>query len=192
MYGSTPGLHVHHHSQSSPKLMSIERWCHPTISFSVVPFSAYPQSFPVSGSFQMTKFFTSGGKSTGVSASRSILPMNIQDWSPLGWTSWIFLESKGLSRVFSNTVQKHQFFSAHPSSQSNSNIRTWPQEKLNLSADIWIKHTPQFKASCCYPSLQGFSLVVIIYFSPLFPVLLPISSTGTVFHMFDTWLILCL
>ena len=86
-------------------------WCHPTISCSVVPFSYCPQSFPASGSFQMSQFFASGGQSIGASALASVLPMNIQDWFPLGWTDWISLLSKGLSRVFSNTtVQKHQFF----------------------------------------------------------------------------------
>ena len=86
-------------------------WCHPTISSSVVPFSSCPQSFLASGSFQMSQLFTSGGQSIGVSASTSVLPMNTQDWSPLGWTGWISLQSKGLSRVFSNTtVQKHQSF----------------------------------------------------------------------------------
>ena len=86
-------------------------WCHPTISSSVVPFSSCPQSFPTSGSFQTSQFFTSGGQRIGLSAS--MLSMNIQDWFPLGWTGWISLQSKGLSRVFSNTtVQKHQFFSA--------------------------------------------------------------------------------
>ena len=105
-------------------------WCHPTISSSVVPFSSYPQSFPTSGSFQMSQLFASGGQSIGLSASTSVLPMNTQDWSPLGWTGWISLQSKGLSRVFSNTtVQKHQFFSAQLSSQSNSLIYTWPLEK---------------------------------------------------------------
>ena len=88
-------------------------WCHPKISSSVVPFSSCLQSFPASGSFQMSQFFTLGGQNIGVSASTLVLPMNIQDWFPLGWTSWISLQSKGLSRVFSNTtVQKHQFFSA--------------------------------------------------------------------------------
>ena len=88
-------------------------WCHPTISSSVVPFSSCPQSFPASGSFQMSQLFASGGQNIGVSASTSVLPMNTQDWSPLGWTGWISLQSKGLSRGFSNTtVQKHQFFSA--------------------------------------------------------------------------------
>ena len=88
---------------------SLSRWCHPTISSSVVPFSSCPQSFPVSA-FPMSQLFTWGGHSIGVSASTSVLPKNTQDWSPLGWTSWISLQSKGLSRVFSNTtVQKHQF-----------------------------------------------------------------------------------
>ena len=89
----------------------LSQWCHPTISFSVVPFSSCLQSFPASGCFQMSWFFTSGGQSIGVSASASVLPINIQDWFPLGWTGWIPLQSKGLARVFSNTtVQKHQFF----------------------------------------------------------------------------------
>ena len=89
------------------------RWRHPTVSSSVVPFSSHLQSFPASGSLQMRQFFASAGQNIGVSASASVLPMNIQDWFPLGWTSWISLQSKRLSRVFSNTtVQKHQFFSA--------------------------------------------------------------------------------
>ena len=89
------------------------QWCHPTISSSVVPFSSCIQSFPASGCFPMSRFFASGGQSIGFSASASVLPMNIQDWSPLGWTGWISLQSKGLSRVFYNTTfQKHQFFSA--------------------------------------------------------------------------------
>ena len=106
------------------------QWCHPTISSFVVPFSSCAQSLPASGSFQMSQLFTSGGQSIGVSASASVLPMNTQGWSPLGWTGWIFLQSKGLSRVFSNTtVQKHQFFGTQLSSQSNSHIHTWPLEK---------------------------------------------------------------
>ena len=105
-------------------------WSHPTISSSVVPFSSCPQSFPASGFFPMSQLFTSGGQSIGVSASTSVLPMNTQDWSPLEWTGWISLQSKGLSRVFSNTpVQKHQFFGAQLSSQSNSHIHTWLLEK---------------------------------------------------------------
>ena len=101
----TPGVN----SNSCP----LSQWCHPTTWSSVIPFSSYPQCFPASGSFQMSQLFAWGGQSIGVSASASGLPMNTQDWSPLGWTGWISLQSKGLSRVFSNTtVQKHQFFSA--------------------------------------------------------------------------------
>ena len=89
------------------------QWCHPTISSCVIPFSSCLQSFPASGSFPMSQFFTSGGQGIGVSASASVFPMNIQDWSPLEWTGWISLQSKGLSRVFSNiTVQKYQSFGA--------------------------------------------------------------------------------
>ena len=108
----------------------LSQWCHPTISCSVVPFSSCLQSFPASGSFQMSQFFTSGDQSIGVSVLASVLPMNIRDWFPLGWTGWISLQSKEVARVFSNTtVQKHQFFGARLSSQSNSHIHTWPQEK---------------------------------------------------------------
>ena len=97
------------------------RWCHPAISSSVGPFSSCPQSFPAPGSFPMSQFLTSGGQSIGVSASTSALPMNIQDWSPLGLTGLISLQSKGLSRVFSiTTVWKHQFFGTQPFLQSNS------------------------------------------------------------------------
>ena len=97
-----------------PNLCPLSRWCHPTISSCVIPFSSCPQSFTASGSFQMSQFFTSGGQSIGVSASTSVLPMNTQDWFPLAWTGWISLQSKGLSRVFSNsTLQKHKFFSTH-------------------------------------------------------------------------------
>ena len=105
-------------------------WCHPTISSSVVPFSSCPQSLPPSGSFQMSHLFASGGQSIGISASASALSMDTQDWSPSGSTGWISMQSKGLSRVFSNTtVQKHQFFSTQLSSQPNSHIHTWPLEK---------------------------------------------------------------
>ena len=118
----TPGVH----SDSCPS----SQWCHPAISSSVVPFYSCPQSLPASGSFPMSQFFASGDQSIGASASASVLPMNIQDWFPLGWTGWISLQSKGLSRVFSNTtVQNHQFFGAQLSSQSNSHIHTWPLEK---------------------------------------------------------------
>ena len=113
-----------------PNSCPLSRWCHPAISSSVIPFSSCRQSFPASGYFPVSQFFTSGGPSIGASASASVLPMNIQDWFPLEWTGWISFQSKGLSRVFSNTtVQKHQFFGAQPSSQSNSHIHTWPQEK---------------------------------------------------------------
>ena len=115
----TPGVYLN----SCP----LSRWRHPAISSSVIPFSSCLQSFPALGSFQMSQFFASGGQSIGVSASASLLPMNIQGWFPLRWTS---LQSKGHSRVFSNTtVQKHQFFGAQPSSQSNSYIHTWLLEK---------------------------------------------------------------
>ena len=99
---SMTGILIHHQLLNLPKLISFSRWCHPTISSSVVPFSSCPQSFPASGSFQMSQFFASGGQSIGASASTSIFPMNTQDWPPLGWTGWISLQSKGLSRVFSN------------------------------------------------------------------------------------------
>ena len=116
-------------SQSFLNSCQVSRWCHPTISFSVVPFSFCPQSFPAPGSFQMSQFFALGDQSMGVSASTSVLS-NIQDWFPLGWTGWISLQSKGPSRVFSNTtVQKHQFFSAQFSLWSNSHIHTWLLEK---------------------------------------------------------------
>ena len=105
-------------------------WCHPTISSSVVLFSSYLQSFPASRFFLKCQFFASDSQSTGVSASASVLPVTIQNWFPLGWTGWISLQSKGLPRVFSNTtLQKHQFFGAQLSSQSNSHIHTWLVEK---------------------------------------------------------------
>ena len=108
----------------------LSQWCHPTISSSVVPFSSCLQSFPASGSFQMSPLFASGGQSIGVSSSASVLPMTIQNWFPLGLIGLISLQSQGLSRVFSNTtVQKHQFFSAQLSSWSNSHIHTWLLEK---------------------------------------------------------------
>ena len=114
----SPGVY----SNSCP----LSRWCHPTISSSVIPFSSSLQSFPASESFLMSQFFTSGGQRIGASVWGSVFPMNIQDWFPLGWTGWISLQSKGLSRVFSSTtVQKHQFFSAQLSSQSSSHIHTW-------------------------------------------------------------------
>ena len=113
-----------------PNSCPLSHWCHPIISSSVVPFSSCPQSFPASGCFSVSQLFASGGQSIAVLASTSVLPVNTQDWSPLGWTGWISLQSKGLSRVFSNTiVQKHQFFGTQLSLQSNSHIHTWPLEK---------------------------------------------------------------
>ena len=121
-----PSLTTGVQSNSSP----LSGWCHLAISSSVIPFFSCPQSFPASGSFQMSQLFASGGQSIWVSASTSVLPMNTQDWSPLGWTGWICLQSRGLSRVFSNTtVQTHQFFSTQLSFLSNSHIHTWLLEK---------------------------------------------------------------
>ena len=118
----TPGVH----SDSRPS----SQWCHLAISSSVVPFSSCPQSLLTSKSFPMSQLFAWGGRRTGASALASFLPKKSQDRSPLEWTGWISLQSKGLSRVFSNTtVQKHQFFGAQPSSQSNSHIHTWLLEK---------------------------------------------------------------
>ena len=118
----SPGVHTNSRPSS--------RWCHPAISSSVVPFSSCPQSLPASESFTMSQLFACSGQSTGVSALSSFLPKKSQGWSPSEWTGWISLQSKGLSNVFSNTtIQKHQFFRAQPSSQSNSHIHTWPLEK---------------------------------------------------------------
>ena len=108
----------------------LSQWCHPIISSSIIPFSSCLQSFLASRSFLMSQFLASGGQNIGASTSASVLPINIQDWFPLGWTGWISLQSKGLSRVFSNTtVQKHQFLSVQPSIWSNSHIHSWLLEK---------------------------------------------------------------
>ena len=118
----TPGVH--------PNSCTLSRWSHPAISYSVVPFSSCPQYLPALGSFPMSQLFAWGGQSIGVSALALVIPKNTQEWSPLGLIGWISLQSKGLSRVFSNTtIQKHQFFGAQLSSQSNSHIHTWPLEK---------------------------------------------------------------
>ena len=118
----TPGVH------SDSRTLS--RWCHPAISSSVIPFSSCPQSFPASGSLQMSQLFTTGGQSIGASALASFLPKKSQGWSPLECSGWISLQSKELSGVFSNTtVQMHQFFGAQLSSQSNSHSHTWLLEK---------------------------------------------------------------
>ena len=121
---SSPTPKVHPNSCPS------DQWCHPAISSSVIPFSSCPQSLPASESFPMSQLFAWVGQSIGVSALASFFPKITQDWSPLEWTGWISLQSKGLSRVFSyTTVQKHLFFGTQPSSQSNSHIHTWPLEK---------------------------------------------------------------
>ena len=118
----TPGVH----SDSRPS----SQWCHPAVSSSGVPFSSCPHSLPTSESFPMSQLLSWGGQSTGVTALASFPPKKSQGWSPSEWTGWISLQSKGLSRVFSNTtLQKHQFFGTQPSSQSNSHIHTWPLEK---------------------------------------------------------------
>ena len=118
----TPGVH--------PNSCPSSRWCHPSLSSSVVPFSSCPQSLPASESFPMSQLFAWGSQSTGVLALASFPPKKSQGWSPSEWTGWISLQSKGLTRVFSNTtVQKHQFISTQFSSQTNSHIHTWPQEK---------------------------------------------------------------
>ena len=136
-----------------PNSCPLHWWCHPTISSSVVPFSSCLQSFPELRSFPMSQFFASDGQSIGVSASTSVLLMNIQDWFPLGWSGWISWQSKGLSRVFSSTtVQKHQFFSAQPSLWSNSHIRIpeflskyqWdlPRTRTNNLKFVWKYKRP--------------------------------------------------
>ena len=136
MNRNTPGLPVHLLPEFTQTLHQwchqsvISQWCHLAISSLVVPFSSCPKSLPASESFPMSQLFSWGGQSTGVSASASFPPKKSQGWFPSEWTGWISLEAKGLSRVFSNTiVQKHQFFSAQPSLQSNSHIHTWPLEK---------------------------------------------------------------
>ena len=127
---STPASLSITNSRSLPRLMSIKSVMPSSYFIPVVPFSSCPQSLPASGSFPMSQLFGWCGQSIGVSASASVLPKNTQNWSPLGWTGWISLQSKGRSRVFSSTtVQKHQFFLTQLSSQSNSHIHTWPLEK---------------------------------------------------------------
>ena len=135
----TPGVY----SNSCPS----SRWCHPAISSSVVPFSSCPDSLPASGSFPMSQLFSWGGQSTGVSASASVLTMNTQNWLPLGWTGWISLQAKGLSRVFSSTtVQKHQFFgaqlSAHPTLTSIHDH--WKNRTLDQTDCCWQSNVSAF------------------------------------------------
>ena len=136
MNWSTPGLPVLHHLPELVMSCPLSQWCHPITSSSVTLFSSYPQSFPASQSFPMSRFFESGGQSTGASAS--VLPMNIQGWFPLGLTDLISLQSKGLARVFSSTIiRKHQFFFAQPSLWCNSHICSWLLETA-LTIQIFI------------------------------------------------------
>ena len=122
----TPGVY--------PNSCPSSQWCHPTISPSIVPTSSSPQSFTASGSFPMSQVFATYSQSIGVSDSTSVLPMNIQDWFPLGWTGWISLQSKGLSRVFSNnTVQKHQFFGAQLSCSTLTSIHDYWKKTITLT-----------------------------------------------------------
>ena len=132
---SCPSLTTRDYSNSCP----LSQWSHPIISSSVMPFSSCLQSFPAPGSFQMSQFFASGGQSIGVSASASVLQMNIEDWFPLRWTGWISLQSKELSRVFSNTtVQKHQFFGSQLSSQSNSHAYMTTGKTIALTRQTFV------------------------------------------------------
>ena len=168
-------------------------WCHPTISSSVIPFSCL-QSFPASGSFQMSQFFTSGGQMIGVSASISVLPMNIQDWFPLGWTGWISLQSKRLSRVFSNTtVQKHQFFSAqlffvvqlsHPNMTSRKTIaltrQTFGGKVMLLLFNMLSRLVTAFlpRSKCLLISRLQFLSAVILESKKIKSLMVSIASTS--------------
>ena len=150
------------HSDSYP----LSQWCHPAISSSVVPFSACPQALPASESFPMSQLFAWGGQSTGVSALASFLPKKSQGWFS-EWTGWISLQSKGLARVFSNTtVQKHQFFGAQISSQSNSHIHTRPLEK-ELTSNIWTLNKA-FYASSMRNSIESEGFVLLKPLSYIF------------------------
>ena len=147
MNRSTPGLPVHHqHLEFTQTHVPLSRWCHSAISSSVVPFSSCSQSLPASGSFPMSQLFASGGQSIGVSALASVLPMNTQDWSPLGWTGWISLKSKGSARVFSNTtVQKHQFFTI-----LQHKIKSLKKSnKFQTISSSLTKSDPTRQHSCC-------------------------------------------
>ena len=156
MDGSTPGHPFHHQLPEFTQTHVPLSWCcHPTISSSTVPFSSCFQSFPASGSFPKKQFFASGAQSIGVLALASVFLMNVQDWFSLGWTGWISLQSKGLSRVFSNTtVQKQQFFSTQLSSQSNSYIHTWLLEKtIALTRQTFVDKV----MSLCFNMLSSWS-----------------------------------
>ena len=144
----TPGVH--------PNPCPLYRWCHPTISSSVVPFSSRPQSFPVSGSFQMSQLFASSGQSIRVSASTSVLPMNTQDWFPLGWTGWISLQSKGLSRVFSNTTVQFK-------SNNSSALSFLCSSTLTFIHDHWENHSLDQTDLCWQSNVSAFSTIIKSY-----------------------------
>ena len=173
----TPGVH--------PNPCPLSRWCHPTISSSVIPFSSYPHPFPASESFPMSQLFTSGGQSIRVSASTSVPPMNTQNWSPLGWTGWISLQSKGLSRVFSNTtVQKHQFFS----------LSFLYSPTLTSIHDYWKNHSldymdlcQQSNVSAFYIHYQAFSFAHLIYQISNFKTVKVCSSLSHVKQFVTPW-----
>ena len=157
VYCCTPDILSFTTSWSFSNSCPLSRWHHPSISSSVVPFSSSLQSFPASGSFPVRRFFASGGQSIRASASFSVLPMNIQDWFPLGLTDLISLQSKGLPRVFSNTtVQKHQFFSTQPSFWFNSHIHTWLLEKPYL----WL-HEPLLAKVLLFTMLSTFVIAFL-------------------------------
>ena len=168
LWGSpTPGDYSNPHPS--------HQWCLPTISSSIVHFFSHPQSSPASGSFLMSRFFTSGGQSIGVLASASVLPMNIQDWFPLGLTGWISSQSRGLSRVFSSTtVWKHQFFDTQPSLGSNSHFHTWPLEKPWL----WLYGVLSTKWCLCFFSMLFRFVIAFLLRNKLLwiPWLLPSST----------------
>ena len=155
---SIPGfLVLHHFLRACSNSCSLSQWHHLIIPSSVIPFSSCLQSFPESGSFPLNRLFTSGGQSIGASASASVLPMNTQDWSSLGWTGLISLQSKGLSRVFSNiTVQKHPFLSAQPSLCSNPHIHTWLWENHSFISPFFGK-----LMSLLYNTLSRFVIQVL-------------------------------
>ena len=165
----TPGVY----SNSCPSSW----WCHPDISFSVVPFSSCPQSLPASGSFPMSQLFPWGNQSIGVSASASALPINNQDWFPLGWTGWTSLQSRGLSRVFSNTtIQKHRFFGAQLSSQSNSHIHTWPLVSIKSRCEKGkIKFLLASRFSISFSWIAGDEFWNLLFLWMTFPCLVNIS-----------------
>ena len=173
----------------------LSQWCHPTISFSAVPFSSCLQFFPASVSFPMSQFFGSGGQSIGVSASASVLPMNIQDWFPLRWTSWISLHFKGLSRFFSNTIfQKHQFFGAQLSLWSNSHIHTWLLEKtIALTRQTFVGKVTSLLLNMLSMLVIAFlprskHLLISWLQSPSAVILEPLKIVCHCFHCFPVYL----